>query len=125
MVGKWTSAYVLASGYVAPYTSKNGEHVSLSRFGINDGYDIKNDKTFIYTDRTTANNQTLSGTWNYSGTQLILKANTMQSDTLTYDGSAATPLLLSNKVAVKDSLVNPTTNKKELVQFNLQLVYSK
>ncbi|QMW01755.1 hypothetical protein [Spirosoma foliorum] len=125
VVGKWAPDYLLASGFVAPYTSNNGAKLNPLAYGISDSYEIKTDKSFIYTDRSGVVITPYPGTWDYTGTQLNLKYDNGNSETFTYDGTGTTPLLLYPVQAVSDSLVNPTTNKKELVKFNLQLVYSK
>lgn len=126
VVGKWASDYLLISGLVAPYASSNGQKINPLVYGISDVYDIKSDKTFVVTDRSTAVIQTSPGTWEYSGTELSLKYNDGNSEKLTYDASTSgSPLLLYPVAAVQDTLVNPTTKRKELVKFNLQLVYSK
>ena len=125
VVGKWSTDYVLWSGLIAPFTAGNGQKVNPLYYGVSDIYDIKADKTFIYTDRSTAVISPLPGTWEYSGTDLNLKYNDGNSEKLTYDASSGTPLLLYPIIAIQDSLVNPTTKKKELVKHNIQFVYSK
>ena len=125
VVGKWASDYLLTSGFVAPYASQNGVKLNPAIYGIQDTYDIKADKTFILTDRSSAVIQSLPGTWEYTGTELSLKYNDGSEDKLTYDATAASPQLAFPVVAVSDSLTNPTTKKPELVKFNLQLVYTK
>lgn len=125
VVGKWTSDYVLWSGLVAPFTAGNGQKVNPLYYGISDIYDIKADKTFIYTDRSGAVIQPFPGTWDYSGTELNLKYDSGDSEKLTYDASSGTPLLLFPVATSQDSLTNPTTKKNEFVKHNVQLVYSK
>lgn len=126
VVGKWASDYLLISGLVAPYASSNGRKINPLVYGISDVYDIKSDKTFVVTDRSTAVIQSFPGTWDYTGTELNLKYDAGDSEKLTYDApSSGSPSLLFPVAAVQDTLVNPTTQKKELVKFNLQLVYSK
>ena len=125
VVGKWASDYLLTSGFVAPYTTSNAKQLNPLVYGINDNFEIKSDKTFVLTDRSSTVIQTYPGTWDYSGTELSLKYNDGTSEKLTYDGTGAKPHLAYPVVAVSDTLVNPTTNKKELVKFNLQLVYTK
>lgn len=125
VVGKWSSDYILASGFVAPYASNNGAKLNPLLYGIQDNYDIKADKTFVLTDRSTAVIQTLEGTWEYTNNELTLKYNDGQEDKLTYDGASSKPTLSFPVVAVQDTLENPTTKKPEVVKFNLQLVYTK
>ncbi|QHW00571.1 hypothetical protein [Spirosoma endbachense] len=125
VVGKWASDYLLTSGFVAPYTSSNALKLNPLVYGINDVYDIKSDKTFVVTDRSTSVIQTFPGTWDYSGTQLNLKYNDGNTETLTYDASTTPAHLSFAPVAVQDTLQNPTTKVKEVVKFNLQLVYTK
>lgn len=125
VVGKWTSDYILVSGLVAPYAASNGQKINPLVYGISDVYDIKSDKTFVVTDRSTAVIQSLPGTWDYTGNNLNLKYDGGDSETLTYDASSGTPLLLYPVAAVQDTLTNPTTKQDEVVKFNLQLVYSK
>lgn len=125
VIGKWASDYILISGFVAPYTANNGQKLNPLVYGISDVYDIKSDKTFVVTDRSTAVIQELPGTWDYTGTELTLKYDKGDSEKLTYDASGTKPQLVYPVQAVQDTLVNPTTKLKEVVKFNLQLVYSK
>jgi hypothetical protein len=102
-----------------------GQKINPAIYGIQDTYDIKADKTFTLTDRSSAIIQNYPGTWEYSGTDLLLKYNDGNEDKLIYDATGGTPLLSFPVAAVSDTLTNPTTGKAELVKFNLQLVYSK
>ena len=129
VVGKWMSDYVVPSGFVAPYASNNGLHLNPALFGVTDGYDIKSDKTFIYTNRYSAVIQTLSGTWDYADPTLSLKYDNGFMETLTYSAptstSAGASAQLSFQEARADTLTNPTTKVDELVKYNLQYVYTK
>ena len=128
VVGKWASDYILASGFVAPYATNNGLKLNPLAYGVNDNFDIKADKTFIVTDRSGVQIQTYPGTWDYTEPTLNLKYDNGSSETLTYTAPTSTTAVaqLSYPVqAVTDTLTNPTTKVKELVKFNLQLVYTK
>ena len=128
VVGKWATDYILASGFVAPYTTSNGLKLNPLAYGINDNFDIKADKTFIVTDRSGVQIQTFPGTWEYVEPSLNLKYDNGSSETLTYTAPTSTSPVaqLSYPVqAVSDTLTNPTTKVKEPVKFNLQLFYTK
>lgn len=125
VIGKWSSDYILISGFPAPYTTNNGQKLNPLVYGISDIYDIKSDKTFVVTDRSTAVIRDFPGTWDYTGTELTMKYDSGDSEKLTYDESSGKPQLVYPVQAAQDTLVNPTTKLKEVVKFNLQLVYSK
>ncbi|GAB3505511.1 hypothetical protein GCM10027341_37260 [Spirosoma knui] len=125
VVGKWSSDFLLTSGFVAPYADNNGLKLNPLLYGINDVYDIKADKSFVLTDRSSAVIQTFPGTWDYTGTELNLKYDDGNTEKLTYDAANGTPRLAFPVVAVSDTLQNPTTKLNEVVRYNIQLIYSK
>ncbi|GAB3548283.1 hypothetical protein [Spirosoma fluminis] len=125
VVGKWSSDFLLTSGFVTPYTDNNGLKLNPLLYGINDVYDIKADKSFVLTDRSSAVIQTFPGTWDYTGTELNLKYDDGNTEKLTYDATNGTPRLAFPVVAVSDTLQNPTTKLNEVVRYNIQLIYSK
>lgn len=124
VVGTWATDRVRIGGLPAPYSSDNGRELdALTQFGINTSFEINNDKTFTETDRSGGVVTDFDGTWEYTGTELTKKYSDGDEVTLTYD--EAKNQLLSETIAIQDSLLNPTTSRPELVSFTLQLVYKK
>ncbi|GAB3907535.1 hypothetical protein GCM10028803_41440 [Larkinella knui] len=122
VVGKWASDRVRISGLPAPFTASNGQELdALTQFGISTSFEIKSDKTFTETDRSGGTVVDFEGTWVYTGTELTKNYSDGDIIKLTYDDTKKQ--LLSETIAVQDSLVNPTTSKRQLVSFTLQLVY--
>lgn len=124
VVGRWASDRVRIGGLPAAYAADNGRELDAEDvFGLKVSFDLNADKTYKGTDRSGGTVDDFSGTWEYTGTELTMKADDGNEDKLTYDEVKAQ--LLSEAIAVQDSFINPTSKKPELVRFNLQIVYSR
>ena len=126
IVGQWDISRFTRSGLSAPYTTGNQSYTS--NLGT-DSYIFKSDGT--YSDVYDNNNNTTStenGAWLFATpvvtlTPIVQAGQPSGSYTLNY--TASTNELTTGTLAVSDSLTNPTTNKNELVKYNIEIVYKK
>lgn len=125
VVGTWKLDRIRSSGFVAPYTSLNGDNDPLSVFGVQDNFTIKNDKTYTGTFRSNGTISDYNGNWDLSSNTLTLKDTQGNSDVYTLDETKTPTQLLGAVINTSDSLTNPSTQRPELVRYTLQLVYTK
>ena len=124
VVGAWKLDRIRFGGYVAPYTSNNGDE-DPAQYGLQNNFTIKSDKTFTGTNRSQGKVTDYSGNWDFTNSTLTLKDDKGNSMPYTLDATVTPNQLLTDLVATTDTLINPTTNKKEGVKINYRFVYTK
>ncbi|WP_128545828.1 lipocalin family protein [Larkinella soli] len=124
VVGSWKLDRIRTAGFSGAFASFNGDN-DPALFDYQDSFTVKTDKTFAGTVRTSGRVVDYNGNWEFSGTQLSLKNDQGAEDRYTLDATKTPAQLLSETIATSDSLRNPTTNKIEVVNYSLQLVYTK
>lgn len=125
VVGKWELERVRVSGLVAPYASENGDN-QINKNAISDVFTVKSDNTisagrFQQSGRI----QEYTGTWTFSNNELSVKDDKGNEEKYTLDTTSEPLKLLTAATATSDSVTNPTTNRVEVVRYNIQLVYEK
>ncbi|UFH54765.1 lipocalin family protein [Spirosoma sp. KNUC1025] len=126
LVGSWKLDRIRTSGIPAPFSTVylNTDN-DPTLFNYQDSFTTKTDKTFTGTVRASGQVIDYNGNWESSGTTLTLKDSQGNSDSYTLDATKTPNQLLGAVVAASDSLTNPTTQKDELVRYNVQLIYVK
>lgn len=126
VVGTWKLDRIRTGGFVAPFSTvyPNGDN-DPSSFDFQDSFTTKTDKTFTGTTRTSGRVIDYSGNWESSSNTLTLKDTQGATDTYTLDDTKTPVQLLGTVINTSDSLTNPTTRKVEVVNYTVQLVYSK
>lgn len=124
VVGSWKLDRIRFGGYVAPYTSNNGDE-DPANYGLQNNFTIKNDKTYSGTSRSNGRVGDYVGSWDFTSNTLTLKDDKGNSVPYTLDAAKTPAQLLGQVIATTDTLINPTTNKKEGVKINFQLIYAK
>ena len=125
VVGKWELERLRISGLVAPYASENGDS-QINKNVISDVFTVKSDNT-ISAGRFQQNGriQEYTGTWTFSNNELSVKDDKGNEDKYTLDTATEPLKLITSATATSDTAINPTTNKKEVVRYNIQFVYEK
>jgi hypothetical protein len=127
VVGVWELDRLEISDMPAAYSGLNGAgydnnyflYYQVSRI------EVKNDKTFTETYKSTGLVSDYDGTWEFTNNTLNLNYSDTDIDdiSLTYDPTKMR--LFGEKRAVSDSLTNPNTQQGELVRFSIQDVFVK
>jgi hypothetical protein len=126
VVGSWTIDRIRYTGFTGVYASENGDTDATDvSFPLKDNFTVKSDKTFQRTVRLYGQVADFTGNWEFSNNEMSVKYNDGDEETYTLDASKDPNQLLTAVTAVSDSLTNPTTQKGELVRYNVQYVYSK
>ena len=125
VIGKWEVEKIRYSGFVAPYTNLNGDR-PYTKENFTDLFTINSDNTLngIYTEPTKAP-IAYTYTWRLVNNDFFAKNKQGDEEKYTFEMSAQPFKLIASPYAGSDSLVNPTTNKKEFVKYTKQLVYEK
>lgn len=125
VIGKWEVEQVRFSGFSAPYTNLNGDK-PYDKKSFTDVFTITDDKTLkgIYTEPGRAPLE-YTNTWTFANNELLMKDKQGNVEKYTLEMSAQPFKLIASPYNTSDSLVNPTTKKKELVKYTQQLVYEK
>ncbi|GAA4413621.1 hypothetical protein GCM10023187_42130 [Nibrella viscosa] len=124
VVGAWKLDRIRTSGFTGGFASFNGDN-DPAIFDYQDSFNVKADKTFTGTIRTSGRVIDYKGNWEFTNNELSLKDEKGNEDKYTLDNTATPAQLLSKAVAQRDSLRNPTTGRVELVNYSLRLVYTK
>jgi hypothetical protein len=125
VVGKWELERLRISGLVAPYASENGDS-QINKNVISDVFTVRSDNT-IAAGRFQQNGRITeyTGNWTFSNNELTVKDQNGNEDKYTLDTSTEPFKLITSATATSDSVTNPTTNKVEVVRYNIQFVYEK
>ena len=124
VVGTWKLDRIRFGGYVAPYTSLNGDE-DPAQYGIQNTFTTKTDKTYSGTNRSAGKVTDYSGNWEFTNNTLTLKDAVGGSSPFTFDATTTPNQLLTDAVATTDTVINPTTKLKEGVKINFRFVYIK
>lgn len=124
VVGTWKLDRIRFGGYVAPYTSLNGDE-DPTQYGLQNVFTIKTDKTYSGTNRSAGKVTDYSGNWDFSNNTLTLKDAIGNSSPYTLDATLTPNQLLTDAVATTDTVINPTTKLKEGVKINFRFIYTK
>lgn len=125
IIGKWELERLRISGLVAPYASENGDN-QINKNVVSDVFTVKTDNT-ISAGRFQQNGRIREyvGTWTFSNNELSVKDDQGNEEKYTLDTTGEPLKLITSAVADSDSVLNPTTQKVEVVRYNIQFVYEK
>lgn len=123
-IGRWQLERLRISGLVAPYASENGDS-QINKNVLSDVFTVKSDNTVSGRFQSNGRIQEYTGTWTFGNNELLIKNDIGDEDTYTLDASTEPQKLLTPVSATSDTVTNPTTNKLEVVKYNIQFVYEK
>jgi hypothetical protein len=126
VVGVWEFDRFELSDLPAAYGQLNGAgYDNYLLFAQASRIDVQNDKSFDEIYKSNGIVLDLDGTWEFTPANNTLNLNYTDADiddvALTYD--ATKRRLYGEKSPIQDTLVNPSTNRPELVRFSIQQVY--